>query len=161
MPIPGLHCNSLCGAYSALPIYLACLQYCLLCLPKGVYLVWSILDNPVCYAQVVCWASYSFLCRLVSFSNIRSILSMEYTPRNLLCQAMQDIIKLGSVEASFQAQKPCSDWFRQYRADVYYLCHNGVLWNKLIFLYLKTRCCKYYTLNIMYKKLHKLIMDKN
>ena len=35
--------------------------------------------------------------------------------------------------------------------------------NKLIFLYLKTRCCKYYTLNIiiMYIKLHKLSWIRN
>ena len=32
--------------------------------------------------------------------------------------------------------------------------------NKLIFLHQKSRCCKYYTLNTMYIKLHKIIMDK-
>ena len=33
--------------------------------------------------------------------------------------------------------------------------------NKLIFLYLKTRCCKCYTLNIMYIKLNKLSCIRN
>ena len=32
--------------------------------------------------------------------------------------------------------------------------------NTFIFLFLKTRCCKHDTLNIMYIKLHKIIMDK-
>ena len=33
--------------------------------------------------------------------------------------------------------------------------------NKVIFLYLKTRCSKYYTLNTMYKKLHNLSCIRN
>ena len=36
-----------------------------------------------------------------------------------------------------------------------------LLKNKLIFLYLKTRRCKYYTLSIMYIKLHKLSWIRN
>ena len=41
-----------------------------------------------------------------------------------------------------------------------YLLFN-YLQNKLIFLYLKTRCCKYYTSNTTHIKLHKLSCIKN
>ena len=42
---------------------------------------------------------------LVSFSNIRSILSnIKRTAQNLLYQAMRDVIKLSHIEALFQAK---------------------------------------------------------
>ena len=44
-----------------------------------------------------------------------------------------------------------------------YNVHNFIYFkfNKLIFLYLKTRCCKHYTLNIVYITHHKLSWIRN
>ena len=44
--------------------------------------------------------------------------------------------------------------FRRYGLLYFVKCNN------LIFLHLKTRHCKYYTSNIMYIKIYKIIMDE-